>query len=111
MVLEVLVFKRWCHTLCPIGALLSLVAHGNRTLRPVADTEACLKDKGMPCDGCARACPEHIDVSTGLGDNAMNECIKCGRCIEACPASAIAFKLASAGRKSAKVEATQNATR
>lgn len=95
VVFEVLVFKRWCHTLCPIGALMSLVAHGNRTLRPTVKAEGCLKDEGKACDSCARACPEHIDVSTGLGERPMNECIKCGRCVEACPASAIAFRLAA----------------
>lgn len=94
IVLEIVVLRRWCGRICPIGALLSLIARGNHTLRPTVDERACLKlNGGMACDNCARACPEEIDVATGLGNRAMNECVKCGRCAEACPAQAIAFKL------------------
>lgn len=94
LAVEVIVLRRWCGTLCPIGALLSLVSRGNKTLRPVVDEDACTRLSGSShCASCAYVCPERIDAAEGLGDCDMNECVKCGRCIEACPAQAIRLRV------------------
>ena len=34
LVLELTVFRKWCHRFCPVGALLSLLSRGNRTFKP-----------------------------------------------------------------------------
>ena len=92
IVVEAVLLPRWCHTICPIGALMSLLARGNKTLRPKANAQVCLRQSGHEaCTACVRACPEHIDLVSDLGEAGVNECIKCGRCVEACPCAAISF--------------------
>ena len=94
LVLEVTVLKDYCAKICPVAALMSLVARANRTFRPKADVQACLRDgEHGTCHACASACPEHIDPRAGLGDAALNECTRCGRCADACPEKAISFPL------------------
>ncbi|MBQ3386988.1 MAG: 4Fe-4S binding protein, partial [Eggerthellaceae bacterium] len=87
VILEVVVLKRWCHTLCPLGALYSLLARGNKTFVPKVNTGNCLRTKGADCHVCVDACPEELDPHTGK----IPECTKCGICVEHCPSRAIDF--------------------
>lgn len=90
IILEVVVLRKWCGRICPIGALLSLVSTFNRRFRPTIDHEKCLRDtSGTACMACDVACPEKIDPYGDLGDRGMEECVKCRRCADACPVSAI----------------------
>ncbi len=90
IVVEVVLFRRWCKTLCPIGALLSLAARvGRKLARPRVDAAACLRTQGVDCRRCVEACPEQVDPHCGT----IPECTRCGDCVAACPAEAIAFKL------------------
>ena len=91
IVIELVVLRRWCHTLCPVSALMSLVASFNRTLRPRADESQCLRTAGEPCAVCASVCPENLDPRSDLGTRALSECTRCGACIEACPKGALSF--------------------
>lgn len=109
VVLELVVLRRWCGMLCPIGALLGLIGRLNRTFRPRVDVAKCLRtradDAGVSngrgasagasaaCAACSTACPEHIDPRANLGNAAVSECTRCHRCADACPAKAIAFPL------------------
>lgn len=92
---ETVFFKKWCHTFCPMGALQSLVAKGNKTFKPVVATEKCLEEsRGVKCGACVRACPEHIDLHhPELSEAAINECTRCRACVDACPADAISLPL------------------
>lgn len=112
VIVEVVVFRRWCHVLCPISALLSLISTANRTLRPTADRATCLRDThGQACQACAAACPEHIDPHSNLGDRPLSECIRCGACKVSCPVAAITFPLidsATKGKKEKREQATRS---
>ena len=92
IVVELLVLRKWCHTLCPVSALMSLLSSFNRTLRPQVDSSKCLRYvHGEPCSACSSACPELIDPHSDLGPRPMTECTRCGACAEACPQGAISF--------------------
>lgn len=98
VVVELVALRRWCSTLCPVGALLGLIGKLNRTLRPSADAAKCLRtregdESSATCAVCATACPEHIDPRADLGLAAASECTRCHRCADACPAQAITFPL------------------
>lgn len=91
IVIELVVLHRWCHNLCPVSALMSLVSSFNRTLRPKADEALCLRTAGEPCAVCASVCPENIDPRSNLGTRPLSECTRCGACVEACPKGALSF--------------------
>lgn len=92
LVLELVVLKDYCGKICPVAALMSLVARANRTFRPKANAQVCLRDnEHAACHVCASVCPEHIDPRAGFGSAALNECTRCGRCADACPEHAISF--------------------
>lgn len=89
VVLELVFFRKWCTSLCPISALLSLVSGANRTFKPSVDHSKCLRGKGVDCRACVEKCPEQVDPHSDM----IPECNKCGDCIGACPAHAISVKL------------------
>ncbi len=89
LALEVVFLRKWCAKICPVSALVSLIASANRTLRPRVRSEACLRTSGTDCRVCVDACPEQVDPHSPR----IPECSKCGACVEACPAGAIDIKL------------------
>lgn len=91
LVLELTVFRKWCHRFCPVGALLSLLSRGNRTFKPHVNASMCARHAGSSCAACAQACPEHIDPCADLGDRSLAECTRCGACANTCPAKALSF--------------------
>ena len=92
LVLELFVFRKWCHWICPVSALMSLVAKGNKTVQPTIDDSKCLEtSRGAACGVCGRVCPERIDVRHPELGNAVNECTRCRICADACPGGAISF--------------------
>ncbi len=91
LVLELTVFRKWCHRFCPVGALLSLLSRGNRTFKPHVNASMCARHAGSSCAACAQACPEHIDPCADLGDRSLAECTRCGVCVNTCPAKALSF--------------------
>lgn len=95
LLIEVVFFRKWCHELCPLGALMSLTAKANRTFKPVADPEKCLETaKGISCGACARVCPEGINLHhPELSEAEINECTRCRLCVEACPTGALSLPL------------------
>ena len=89
IVLEVVFLRKWCSTICPLSALVSLVSSANKTVKPAVDESVCARGKGRDCRVCVEVCPERVDPHTNL----IPECSKCGACVDACPTKAIAFRL------------------
>jgi ferredoxin-type protein NapH len=92
LLIEFLVLRKWCYKICPMGALMSLVASFNRTLKPKVEEKKCLRfTEDADCSVCSNVCPEHIDPHSNLGLRSTAECTRCNRCAEACPEGAIRF--------------------
>lgn len=88
LVVELVVCRRWCTHLCPVSALLSLLAARlPRRLRPRVDAAMCLRQRGVDCRVCVGECPEAVDPHSKV----IPECSNCGKCVDACPAQAIAL--------------------
>jgi ferredoxin-type protein NapH len=95
LIAEVVLFKKWCHNLCPLSAFMSLIAKANRTFVPTIDDSKCLEtSKGATCGRCGKACEEGIDIRhPELSSAALSECLKCRACVDACPAHAVSMPL------------------
>ncbi len=92
ILIELLVLRKWCSKICPLGALLSLISRFNRRLVPTVNRSICLEEKrGAHCQVCRRACPFDIDLKDGRGTGHISECIKCKECSTSCPVNAITF--------------------
>lgn len=108
LIAEVVLFKKWCHKLCPLSAFMSLIAKLNRTFKPTIDDAKCLEtSKSATCGRCGKACNEGIDPRhPELSEAAWSECTKCRSCVDACPANAITMPLIA--KKGEKVTLAKN---
>ena len=108
LIAEVVLFKKWCHKLCPLSAFMSLIAKLNRTFKPTIDDAKCLEtSKGATCGRCGKACNEGIDPRhPELSKAAWSECTKCRSCVDACPTNAITMPLIA--KKGEKVTLAKN---
>lgn len=90
---SVLIYRFFCKTLCPLGAIYGLL---NRIsiYRLEVDEHKCIN-----CGKCSRICKMEVDPVRSP-DSA--ECIRCGECAKACPEGAICVGFAAAGRKRAR---------
>lgn len=92
LVFEIFVLRKWCHRFCPLGAVLSLIARGNRTFVPEINPQRCLRStKGTECHACSNACPEGIVLYDPEISVSRLECTKCKECIAACPVQALSL--------------------
>ena len=102
LIVELVILKKWCIKFCPLGAMLSLMSLPNRFFRPKVDKKQCLRAKGEHCMICRDVCPEGLDPHVTQG---MQECSKCGLCLEKCPASAITIPFTSKQKQLVSTEA------
>lgn len=95
LLIEVVFFRKWCSTFCPLSALASLLAKAGRFFRPKIDDAVCLEtSSGVSCGVCGKVCPERIDPRhPELSEASVSECTKCRACVENCPAGAIKLAL------------------
>lgn len=75
--------RLYCTTICPVGALLGLLA--KKSVFRLAVRENCVK-----CGLCVKNCPSGcIDIDSGTLDN--ERCIRCLNCVSLCPRGSIGF--------------------
>lgn len=92
--LELFGLRTWCSSICPLGALLGLLARFNHTLRLRVDPAKCLISQGTQCRACERACLYGFNISREKANPVVNACAKCFECYENCPTKAIRLGLA-----------------
>lgn len=80
---SVFTYRPFCRYLCPLGAFYGLF---NRFSLYQYQFES---EKCTGCGACSRVCQMKIEVTKNVNSA---ECIRCGRCIAACPESAISRK-------------------
>lgn len=109
IIIEVIVLRKWCMKICPLGALLSLLSRFNKTLRPTVNNEVCLRDTNdAACNLCDKACPELVDPYDDKGKRPLTECVKCHKCADACPVHAIKFPFVSKRKKESRSSVVQD---
>ena len=74
------VYRFFCKTLCPLGAIYGILNKVSFYRLTVDDT------KCIHCGKCARVCPMDVDPTK---TPQSVECIRCGTCAAACPTGAI----------------------
>jgi NosR/NirI family transcriptional regulator, nitrous oxide reductase regulator len=78
----------WCRFLCPLGALLHVLARCSR-FRILAEKQRCIS-----CGLCTAACHQGVDVMgfARRGRPVQDpECVRCSACVHDCPTGVLAF--------------------
>ena len=92
LIMEIVICRKWCRKICPLGALLSILSGLNPLFRPRVNSGLCRHvSKAMDCEFCKGVCEENIDLHHSEKSRPMAECTKCRECADVCPAGAITF--------------------
>jgi NosR/NirI family nitrous oxide reductase transcriptional regulator len=78
----------WCRFLCPLGALLNVMARASR-FRILAEKQRCIS-----CGHCTAACHMGVDVMSFARRGRTVEdpqCVRCSACVHDCPTGVLAF--------------------
>jgi polyferredoxin/ferredoxin len=86
LLLNIVHQRFWCIVLCPLGALLGVIARFARFERVIKSS----------CNACGRCLPNcaHGEKASLPGGWLKSECLVCGNCQDACPEAAIRFRFA-----------------
>lgn len=91
--------RTWC-SFCPMGSLSALVSPKKPALpkgyKAIQVSDRCQ----MKCKSCARVCPMQLTPydSRGQADGYLHpDCIKCGKCVTACPIHIMKLEKTHAG--------------
>ena len=74
------VYRFFCKTLCPLGALYGLL-NKISFYRMGFNERACVN-----CGACEKICPMGINPAKSANST---ECIRCGKCVETCGVNAL----------------------
>jgi ferredoxin-type protein NapH len=91
--IELFAARSWCSSICPLGALLGILARFNHTLRLRVERDRCLASQGIQCRACEKACLYGFNISKEQSNPIVNACAKCFECYESCPTKAIRLGL------------------
>jgi ferredoxin-type protein NapH len=92
IIVELVLLKKWCSKLCPVGALLSIFSRFNRSFVPTVNRSLCLAEScDTKCQRCRSVCSFDVDLKNGSGTGDISDCTKCRDCADNCPADAIRF--------------------
>lgn len=91
LVVELVLMKRWCVSICPIGGLLSLFGRFARIGRPTVAWETCARAQGGSCHACFEACDEKIDLHAENAAAQLADCTRCKKCQVACPTNSVSL--------------------
>ena len=83
----------WCRFLCPLGALLNVMARASR-FRILTEKQRCIS-----CGRCTAACHMGVDVMSFARQGRPVEdpqCVRCAACVHDCPTGVLAFGRADA---------------
>ena len=88
LVLSFLMFRPFCHWICPFG-FVSWFLEKISLSRITVDKSKCIH-----CNLCAKVCPTKAlgGILDGKGRLAQADCWSCGKCIAECPERAVIFK-------------------
>jgi polyferredoxin len=87
LIAALVVYRPWCHFLCPFGLVGWLVEKAS-LYRIQVDYQACIA-----CGACAKACPSTVMEAILKGGKTVPDCFACGTCLEACPTKAVRWAL------------------
>lgn len=99
LIASLIYYRPFCKYLCPLGAIYG-VFNPVSTFRLKVDPEKCVK-----CGACQKACG--MDIRTFETPNSP-DCIRCMKCVSACPAGALDSTWAIAGRSFAEKHLTKD---
>ncbi len=77
--------RYWCRNLCPLGALLGLMAH-------IPVLKRAVSPKCNDCGRCVHDC-KMASILENPRQTRVMECIECFDCVEVCPQDAICFRM------------------
>ncbi|MEJ5186078.1 MAG: 4Fe-4S binding protein [Candidatus Geothermincolales bacterium] len=84
------VYRPFCRAVCPLGTVWGWF-NGSSLFRLEVEESAC-----SSCGICSRACPVDLELPGGISSHA---CIRCLRCVGACPEGALRFGLRPPGER------------
>lgn len=86
LVLELTVFRKWCHRFCPVGALLSLLSRGNRTFKPHVDASMCARHAVVHVPHVLGVSRAYRPVCRSWRSHRLPNALGAGPAVNTCPA-------------------------